>query len=110
MRALLSSAYRPCRRLSKQECPGNDLEVHRCMRRYKFVVTMENTPVRGYVTEKVVNGALSGGVPICETTCPCARRLSYHLWITHLIPSSAQTTVRPTCIGTSTPSASSVAG
>ena len=45
------SEYKPCERI--MECPGSPFEAFRCMVGYKFHVTMENTLVDGYVTEKL---------------------------------------------------------
>ena len=48
------------------------------MRKFKFVVTMESTPLRGYVSEKVVNGALSGAVPIYFGAPDVTRYINEH--------------------------------
>ena len=54
--------YKPCERLMK--CPGNPHTAYLCFSGYKFHITMENTLVDGYVSEKLFNGALDGGIPI----------------------------------------------
>ena len=56
------SEYKPCERLI--ECPGNPHTAYKCFMGYKFHITMENSLVDGYVSEKLFNGALGGGIPI----------------------------------------------
>eukprot|EP00581_Thalassiosira_minuscula_P003683 CAMPEP_0183738368 /NCGR_PEP_ID=MMETSP0737-20130205/54361_1 /TAXON_ID=385413 /ORGANISM="Thalassiosira miniscula, Strain CCMP1093" /LENGTH=420 /DNA_ID=CAMNT_0025972887 /DNA_START=272 /DNA_END=1534 /DNA_ORIENTATION=+ len=59
------SEYKPCERITT--CPGgiaNNTRAFGCMVGYKFHITMENTSVDGYVSEKLLNGALGGGIPI----------------------------------------------
>lgn len=56
------SEYRPCERVTG--CGGSPYNSYRCLRRYKFHITMENTLVNGYVSEKVFMGALGDGIPI----------------------------------------------
>merc|ERR1719356_199796 len=56
------SEYKPCDRV--EGCPGSPYTSFHCMRGYKFHITMDNTMVDGYVSEKLFNGALGGGVPV----------------------------------------------
>eukprot|EP01082_Thalassiosira_pseudonana_P007141 g7109.t1 g7109 contig23:1889206-1890636(-) len=56
------SEYKPCQRV--KECPGTYGVSFKCMVGYKFHITMDNSLVDGYVSEKVFNGALGGGIPI----------------------------------------------
>jgi len=56
------SEYNQCERIT--ECPGNPYTAFECMVGYKFHITMENSLVDGYVSEKLFNGALAGGIPI----------------------------------------------
>ncbi|ACI64399.1 predicted protein [Thalassiosira pseudonana CCMP1335] len=56
------SEYKPCQRV--KDCPGNPYTSYECMVGYKFHITMDNSLVDGYVSEKVFNGALGGGIPI----------------------------------------------
>ena len=57
----LLSEYKQCER---PKCVGTDLDSHKCMQKYKFVITMENTSEKGYFSEKLLNGALSNTMPI----------------------------------------------
>ena len=59
----LLDEYKPCTKNPKP-CPGNDLMSYACMSGYKFSITMDNTFLEGYVSEKVFMGKLAGGVPI----------------------------------------------
>ena len=43
--------YKPCERI--QECPGNPFMSFKCMAGYKFHITMENTLLDGYISEKI---------------------------------------------------------
>ncbi|KAL7484251.1 hypothetical protein ACHAW6_009891 [Cyclotella cf. meneghiniana] len=55
--------YKPCTRVT--DCKGNPYTSYKCMSQgYKFHITMENTLVDGYVSEKLFNGALGSGIPI----------------------------------------------
>lgn len=54
--------HRPCEWVTG--CPGSPQESFRCMVGYKFHITMDNTNLDGYVSEKLFNGALGGGIPI----------------------------------------------
>ena len=56
------SEYKPCTRIT--DCGGFPYNAYKCMSRYKFHITMENSLVDGYVSEKIFNGALGSGVPI----------------------------------------------
>ncbi|KAL7537627.1 hypothetical protein ACHAXR_007973 [Thalassiosira sp. AJA248-18] len=57
------SEYKPCERVT--DCRiSNPYKAFRCMVGYKFHITMENTLMDGYVSEKLFNGALGGGIPI----------------------------------------------
>jgi hypothetical protein len=56
------SEYKPCERV--YDCPGNPYTSYECFAGYKFHITMENSLVDGYVSEKLFNGALGGGIPI----------------------------------------------
>eukprot|EP00956_Cyclotella_meneghiniana_P011316 scaffold15934_cov52-Cyclotella_meneghiniana.AAC.4 len=56
------SEYKPCERVTG--CGGSPYNSYLCLRGYKFHITMENTLVNGYVSEKVFMGALGDGVPI----------------------------------------------
>jgi len=56
------SEYKPCERIT--DCPGSPYVAFNCMVGYKFHIVMDNTLVDGYVSEKLFNGALGGGVPI----------------------------------------------
>ncbi|KAL7529486.1 hypothetical protein ACHAXR_002993 [Thalassiosira sp. AJA248-18] len=57
------SEYKPCERIT--DCPSGDPYTgFKCMVGYKFHITMENTLIDGYVSEKLFNGALGGGIPI----------------------------------------------
>ena len=56
------SEYKPCERVTG--CPGNPDTTFHCMVGYKFHINMDNTQIDGYVSEKLFNGALGGGVPI----------------------------------------------
>lgn len=56
------SEYKPCERVT--ECPGNPDTAYKCFNGYKFHITMENSLVDGYVSEKIFNGALGSGIPI----------------------------------------------
>lgn len=56
------SEYKPCTRIT--DCGGNPYVAFKCMVGYKFHITMENTLVDGYITEKLFNGALGGGIPV----------------------------------------------
>mmetsp|Transcript_33169 Transcript_33169/g.71666 ORF Transcript_33169/g.71666 Transcript_33169/m.71666 type:complete len:564 (+) Transcript_33169:92-1783(+) len=58
----LSKSYKPCERVTN--CSGNPYMSFKCMVGYKFHITMENTNLDGYVSEKLFNGALAGGIPI----------------------------------------------
>jgi hypothetical protein len=59
------SRYKPCENLKASGgCPGSPLDAYKCYVGFKFHISMENTQLDGYVTEKLVNGALGGGVPI----------------------------------------------
>jgi hypothetical protein len=58
------SRYKPCENLQATGCPGRYWDAHKCYVGAKFHISMENTQLDGYVTEKLVNGALGGGVPI----------------------------------------------
>ena len=60
---LLGELYKPCVK-PVVECPPGDLMSYECMSGYKFVITMENTMLDGYVSEKVFMGKLAGSVPI----------------------------------------------
>ena len=59
--ARLLSEYKQCER---PRCNGLDLDAHKCMTQYKFVITMENTVEEGYFSEKLLNGVLSNAIPI----------------------------------------------
>ena len=57
------SEYKPCERITN--CPEiSPYNAFKCTMGYKFHITMENSQVEGYVSEKLFNGALGGGVPI----------------------------------------------
>lgn len=45
------SEYKPCVRVT--DCPGNPYVAFKCMVGYKFHITMDNTMVDGYVSEKL---------------------------------------------------------
>ena len=48
--------YKPCERV--KDCPGNPFTAYECFSGYKFHITMENSLVDGYVSEKLFNGIL----------------------------------------------------
>ena len=56
------SEYKPCTRIKR--CNGSPYESFKCFIGYKFHITMENSQLDGYVSEKVFNGALGSGIPI----------------------------------------------
>ncbi|KAL7502335.1 hypothetical protein ACHAXN_000311, partial [Cyclotella atomus] len=56
------SEYKPCSRLMR--CDGNPYNSYKCFYGAKFHITMENSQLNGYISEKVFNGALGGGIPI----------------------------------------------
>ncbi|KAL3797260.1 hypothetical protein HJC23_004552 [Cyclotella cryptica] len=57
------SEYKPCTRVSN--CGGTPYTSYKCMSEgYKFHITMENSLVDGYISEKLFNGALGSGIPI----------------------------------------------
>lgn len=56
------SEYKPCTRVT--DCGGNPYNSYLCMSQYKFHITMENSLVDGYISEKIFNGALGSGIPI----------------------------------------------
>jgi len=47
-----------------KKCPGSYYTSFTCFAGYKFHITMDNTQVNGYVSEKLFNGALGGGIPV----------------------------------------------
>jgi hypothetical protein len=56
------SEYKPCSRIIK--CDGSPYDSYKCFGGHKFHITMENSQLNGYISEKVFNGALGGNVPI----------------------------------------------
>ena len=54
--------YKPCTRVA--DCGGNPYNSYLCMSHHKFHITMENSLVDGYISEKLFNGALGSGIPI----------------------------------------------
>eukprot|EP00804_Cyclotella_cryptica_P011163 CCRYP_007702-RE/>CCRYP_007702-RE protein AED:0.04 eAED:0.04 QI:3750/1/1/1/0.71/0.62/8/190/1362 len=53
--------YKACERITG--CPGNPYTSYKCFVG-KFHITMENSAVDGYISEKLFNGALGTGIPI----------------------------------------------
>ncbi|KAL7460002.1 hypothetical protein ACHAXS_000472, partial [Conticribra weissflogii] len=59
----ISKRYKPCECI--EECPGNPYDTaFKCLIGSKFSINMENTQIDGYISEKIFNGAMAGGVPI----------------------------------------------
>lgn len=56
------SEYKSCDRV--MDCGGNPYNSYKCLSGYKFHITMENSHVSGYVSEKIFMGALGSGIPI----------------------------------------------
>ncbi|KAL7508474.1 hypothetical protein ACHAXN_005546 [Cyclotella atomus] len=56
------SEYKPCERVTN--CKGNPYNSYKCMMQHKFHITMENSAVQGYISEKLFMGALGAGIPI----------------------------------------------
>ena len=58
------SEYKPCEGVVN--CLGNldPYNSFKCMVGFKFHINMENTLINGYISEKVFNGAMAGGIPV----------------------------------------------
>jgi hypothetical protein len=56
------SEYKSCERVT--DCGGNPYNSYKCMMHHKFHITMENSMVGGYVSEKIFMGALGSGISI----------------------------------------------
>ncbi|KAL7529695.1 hypothetical protein ACHAXR_003104 [Thalassiosira sp. AJA248-18] len=73
------SEYKVCEKIAS--CPGSPYQSFKCMVGYKFHITMENTLVDGYVSEKLFNGALGGGIPIYFGAPDIGKYVNQHSFI-----------------------------
>lgn len=60
----LLNEYKHCDISNYTWCPGDHLSNYKCMKDYKFAITMENQFENGYITEKIFNGVLGDTIPI----------------------------------------------
>jgi hypothetical protein len=57
-----SNAYGKC--LNREPIEGNWTNLTDLYSKYKFVIAMENTNKKGYITEKIINAYKAGAIPI----------------------------------------------